>query len=36
MADAGNRGKARLKRYAQKRDFTKTAEPSHKARAKRA
>ncbi|MEO8062362.1 MAG: DNA ligase D [Pseudomonadota bacterium] len=33
MADAGNRGgeHARLKRYAAKRDFKKTAEPSHKA-----
>ncbi len=34
-ADAGQRGKARLKRYAQKRDFKKTAEPSDKARAAR-
>src|SRR5215831_3712645 len=36
MADAGHRGKAgksRLKRYAQKRDFTRTAEPSGKAHA---
>ncbi len=32
MADAGQRGKARLRRYAQKRDFHKTAEPSHRAR----
>src|SRR5690349_19757046 len=32
MADSGQRGKARLKRYAQKRDFRKTAEPSDKAR----
>jgi bifunctional non-homologous end joining protein LigD len=33
MADAGHRGpgKARLKRYVAKRDFKKTAEPSHKA-----
>ena len=34
MADAGHRGKpkrgARLERYAQKRNFRKTAEPSHK------
>jgi bifunctional non-homologous end joining protein LigD len=45
MADAGNRGKARLKRtgaltrlrrYKQKRDFNKTAEPSDKARGARA
>jgi bifunctional non-homologous end joining protein LigD len=35
MADAGQRGKARLKRYAQKRNFGKTAEPSEKARAAR-
>src|SRR3954463_15662623 len=35
MADAGNRGKPRLKRYARKRDFDKTAEPSDKATAKR-
>jgi len=34
-ADAGHRGKARLKRYAQKRNFKKTAEPSDKARAAR-
>ena len=33
MADAGHRGKTRLKRYAQKRNFRKTAEPSVKARA---
>jgi bifunctional non-homologous end joining protein LigD len=33
MADAGHRGKTRLKRYAQKRNFRKTAEPSGKARA---
>lgn len=34
MADAGHRGtgKSRLRRYAQKRDFTRTAEPSHRAR----
>lgn len=33
MADAGHRsGKARLARYAAKRDFTKTSEPDHKAR----
>jgi len=36
MADAGHRGKARLRRYAQKRDFSRTAEPSHKTRATRA
>lgn len=36
MADAGHRGKARLRRYGQKRDFTRTAEPSHRARAPRA
>src|SRR5262245_59321287 len=36
MPDAGHRGKARLKRYAQKRNFRKTAEPSHKARADKA
>ncbi len=40
MADAGNRPEnksaSRLKRYAQKRDFTRTSEPSHKARAKAA
>src|SRR3954453_10439442 len=42
MADAGNRrpgsraaGKSRLTRYAAKRDFKKTAEPSHEAGAKR-
>jgi bifunctional non-homologous end joining protein LigD len=35
MADAGHRGKTRLKRYAQKRDFRKTAEPSEKTRAAR-
>jgi bifunctional non-homologous end joining protein LigD len=35
MADSGQRGKARLKRYAQKRDFKKTAEPSDKSRAAR-
>jgi bifunctional non-homologous end joining protein LigD len=33
MADAGNRSKSRLRRYAQKRDFKKTAEPSHTVRA---
>jgi bifunctional non-homologous end joining protein LigD len=35
MADAGQRGvgRSRLKRYAAKRDFKKTAEPSHKTRA---
>jgi bifunctional non-homologous end joining protein LigD len=34
MADAGHkaRGTTRLKRYVAKRDFNKTAEPSHKAR----
>ena len=31
MADAGNRSPTRLKRYVAKRDFRKTAEPSHKA-----
>jgi bifunctional non-homologous end joining protein LigD len=45
MADAGNRGKVRLKRtgsltrlrrYKQKRDFNKTAEPSDKSRGARA
>ena len=38
MPDAGQRarGKPRLKRYAQKRDFAKTAEPSSKARGSRA
>src|SRR5690349_15238511 len=35
MADAGNQRPARLKRYVAKRDFAKTAEPSHKARAAR-
>src|SRR5688500_9967452 len=37
MPDAGQRarGKTRLKRYAQKRDFKKTAEPSSRARAAR-
>jgi bifunctional non-homologous end joining protein LigD len=37
MADAGHRskGSTRLKRYVAKRDFTKTAEPSHKASAVR-
>src|SRR6187397_1486303 len=35
MADSGERGKARLKRYAQKRNFKKTAEPSEKARSTR-
>jgi bifunctional non-homologous end joining protein LigD len=35
MADAGNRSHARLKRYADKRNFQKTAEPSHKANAAR-
>jgi bifunctional non-homologous end joining protein LigD len=33
MADAGHRGKARLGRYVAKRDFKKTAEPSHKVKA---
>jgi bifunctional non-homologous end joining protein LigD len=38
MADAGHRssGKGRLRKYARKRDFTKTSEPSHTSRAKRA
>ena len=40
MADAGhrtrNKGASRLRRYAQKRDFTRTAEPSDKARAGKA
>jgi bifunctional non-homologous end joining protein LigD len=40
MADAGQRtakkGAARLRKYAQKRDFSKTAEPSDKARARKA
>ncbi len=31
MADAGNRSPTRLQRYAAKRNFQKTAEPSHKA-----
>jgi bifunctional non-homologous end joining protein LigD len=37
MPDAGHRsrGHARLKRYVAKRDFRKTAEPSHKSRAAR-
>ena len=37
MADAGHRstGKARLKRYAAKRNFKKTAEPQHKSKAAR-
>ncbi len=35
MADAGKYGTKRLRRYGQKRDFTKTAEPSHKARSAR-
>ncbi len=37
MADAGHRarGKTRLRRYAQKRDFRKTAEPMHESRAAR-
>jgi len=35
MADAGHRGKARLARYAQKRNFRKTAEPSDRASAAR-
>ena len=35
MVDSGQRGKARLKRYASKRDFTKTAEPSDKAQSSR-
>jgi bifunctional non-homologous end joining protein LigD len=33
MADAGHRSPARLKRYVAKRDFRKTAEPSHKTKA---
>src|SRR5688572_16099613 len=36
MADAGNRGKTRLRRYADKRDFRKTAEPLHAAKPSRA
>jgi bifunctional non-homologous end joining protein LigD len=36
MADAGHRGKSRLRRYAQKRNFRKTAEPSHQAGSGRA
>ena len=35
MADSGQRGKARLKRYAQKRDFKRTAEPSNNSRSPR-
>ena len=35
MADAGKYGKKRLRRYAQKRDFTKTAEPAQSARDKK-
>src|SRR5688572_24571230 len=39
MADAGNRankkGAARLHRYAQKRDFHKTAEPSHTSKSRK-
>jgi bifunctional non-homologous end joining protein LigD len=35
MADAGNRSPARLRRYVAKRDFKKTAEPSHKSSAAR-
>ena len=35
MADAGKRSPARLKRYVAKRDFKKTAEPSHKTGAAR-
>jgi bifunctional non-homologous end joining protein LigD len=35
MPDAGHRGSTRLKRYVAKRNFKKTAEPSHKARATR-
>ena len=35
MADAGQRGPTRLKRYVAKRDFKKTAEPSHKTGATR-
>src|SRR6476469_1095204 len=35
MADAGHRSPTRLKRYVAKRDFKKTAEPSHKAIAAR-
>jgi bifunctional non-homologous end joining protein LigD len=38
MADAGHsaRGKTRLKRYVAKRDFKKTAEPTHRSKAPRA
>jgi bifunctional non-homologous end joining protein LigD len=38
MADAGHRssGKGRLRKYARKRDFTKTSEPPHTSRSKRA
>jgi bifunctional non-homologous end joining protein LigD len=38
MADAGHRssGKGRLRKYARKRDFTKTSEPSHTSRSTRA
>ncbi len=35
MADAGRQSAARLRKYAAKRDFKKTAEPSHRSRAKR-
>jgi bifunctional non-homologous end joining protein LigD len=35
MADAGHRGKARLRRYGEKRNFDKTAEPSGRTRAQR-
>ncbi|HEU4779223.1 MAG TPA: DNA ligase D [Steroidobacteraceae bacterium] len=35
MADAGQDGKSRLKRYAAKRNFSKTVEPSHAAKATR-
>ena len=35
MADAGHRNQTRLKRYVAKRNFQKTAEPSHKAKAAR-
>jgi bifunctional non-homologous end joining protein LigD len=35
MADAGHRGRKRLQKYAQKRNFRKTAEPSDQARAAR-
>jgi bifunctional non-homologous end joining protein LigD len=35
MADAGHRGYSRLKRYVAKRDFRKTAEPTHQAKGAR-